>query len=133
MRTARSDIRVRYQETDAMGYAHHTAFLVWFEAGRSDLIREAGMSYARIEQKGIYLPVVEAGARYRNPARYDDLLCLETRTGPLGRAQVTFEYRVERADTGEILATGYTRHAVLGEDRRPCRIPNWLGDMLNPA
>lgn len=123
-------IRVRYQETDRMGFAHHSAFLVWFEAGRSDLIRAAGRSYAEVEECGLFLPVVEAQARYHRPARYDELLRLRTRVQGWSRAQVRFDYELLRADDATLLATGATRHAVLDERRRPSRIPDWLAEVL---
>jgi len=131
VRRVESEIRVRYQETDRMGFAHHSAFFAWFEVGRSDLIRHAGISYARIEEeKGILLPVVEAVARFRSPARYEDVLRLETWAADLGRAQVTFQYRLFQAEGGEVVATGSTRHAVLDGGRRPHRLPGWLRSLL---
>lgn len=113
-----------------MRHAHHAAYFAWFEAGRSDLLRDAGRSYASVEEGGLLLPVVEAQARYHRPARYDELLRLETSVDELRRAQVTFAYRLVREGSDELLATGRTRHAALDDRRKPCRIPDWLRDLL---
>lgn len=126
-----SKIRVRYQETDAMGVAHHAAFLGWFELGRSDLIRSRGRSYAEIEaEEGVFLPVVELQARYHSPARYDELLRLETSVENLDRVRMTFAYRLYHEADGTLLAEGSTRHAVLDENQKPVRIPVWMREML---
>src|SRR4051812_4261863 len=72
-------IRVRYHETDQMGVVYHTNYLNWFEIGRTELIRELGMTYQQIEEKGIILPLLEVGMKFKQPARYDDIICIRTR------------------------------------------------------
>lgn len=120
-------LRVRYPETDGMGIVHHTHYLVWFEIGRTELMREVGCSYAALErERGVYFPVIEAHARYRASARYDDLVTVQTRLVLVRRARVRFEYRVAHDGDGRLLAEGYTEHAAAGEDGRPRRMPEDL-------
>ncbi len=129
---SRVGVRVRYPETDQMGVAHHSHFFVWFEIGRTELMREAGCAYARLEESGISMPVVEATCRYRNPARYDDLVSVETRLERATRAGVRFGYRVVRDADGRLLATGMSRHAATDRDGGLTRLPPELLDRLRP-
>ena len=109
-----STIRVRYGETDQMGVAYHANYLVWCEVGRTDLIRTLGPSYASMEAEGLRLAVAEASLRYHAPARYDDVVAVETRLDRALSRGVTFSYRVvleEPAGAGErgtLLATATT-------------------------
>lgn len=105
-----------------MAIAHHTAYLLWFELGRTEWIREAGISYAALEQEwGVLLPVIELAARYHQPARYDELLAIRTVLDGCTGVRVRFGYRIERA--GTLLAEGSTQHAATGRDGRPRRLP----------
>ena len=116
--------RVRYPETDRMGVAHHAHYLVWFELGRTEWMRDLGVPYGRLEeQEGVFLPVVEAGATYHASARYDDRLRIATRVAWIRRVRMRLEYRVTRAEDGLLLATGFTVHAAVGRDGKPCRLP----------
>jgi acyl-CoA thioester hydrolase len=118
--------RVRYPETDRMGVAHHTHYLVWFELGRTELMRDLGCAYGELEDgEGLFFPVVEARAAYRAPARYDEVVTVTTRLRSVGGVRVRFEYTVERAD-GTTLATGHTEHASVDARGRPVRIPEGL-------
>lgn len=114
---------VRYAETDQMGVAHHTAYLVWFEEGRSDYMRARGASYQAFEREGFFLPVVECYARYVAPARYDRRVTVRTWVSELKSRSLTFEYEVVDTETGEVLATGFTRHLCTDRTGRPRRIP----------
>ena len=89
-------IRVRYGDTDQMGFAYYGNYLRWFEIGRAEMLRSLGRSYRDIESLGIWLPVLEAKCRYLKPARYDDEVVIETGVLALGRASVRFGYRVVR-------------------------------------
>lgn len=126
-------VRVRYPEADPMGVVHHTHVFVWFEIGRTELLREAGCSYAQMEKDGLRMPVVEAGCRYHSPARYDDLVIVETRLEQITRATVQFGYRATLASDGRLLATGMTRHAATGAGGRPCRLPERVVALLRGA
>lgn len=131
LRASRTTTRVRYPETDRMGVAHHTHYFVWFELGRTELMREAGCAYGELEDaSGVYFPVVEAGAAYKASARYDEVLEIETRLTAAEGVRVRFDYVVRRAGDGRVLATGHTVHASCGEDGRPARIPGSIRERL---
>lgn len=123
-----TDIRVRYAETDAMGIVHHSHFIVWMELGRSDFLRQLGMSYAEWEAKGVKLPVNGIGLTYRAPARYDELVQVRTALRSATRRQVVFTYRIERE--GLLLAEGESRHLVAGPDGRATTMPEALLTLL---
>jgi len=106
-----------------MGFAYHARYLEWFEVGRVELLRSLGLTYLAIEERGVQLPVVEAGCRYFKPACYDDLLAVETGVVRNGRASVRFGYRVVREGASEPLAVGFTDHCFLGREGRPVRPP----------
>ncbi len=122
--TGRTSLRVRYPETDQMGVVHHSHYLVWFEIGRTELMRDAGFAYSEMEKAGVRMPVIEAHCRYLRPARYDDTLTVETRLDTIRRASVRFEYRVERTGDGTLVATGSTRHAATDASGAPRRLPD---------
>jgi acyl-CoA thioester hydrolase len=124
------EVRVRYAETDQMRVAHHASYLVWFEAGRTEFIRERGRSYAQIESGGWLLVVVEARCRYLRPARYDDLLIIRTHLASLGPASLEFAYEALRKADGAVLARGATVHAAVDRTGRPRRIPDDLRRLL---
>ena len=129
----RYQIRVRYGDTDQMGFAYYAHFLRWFEIGRAEMLRALGTSYRAVEEGGTSLPVVEACCRYLKPARYDDLLTLETGVQELNRASVRFAYRVVREPDGELLALGHTEHCFLGRDGKPGRPQPELAELLRRA
>lgn len=93
------EIRVRYAETDAMGYLHHAQYLVYFELGRTELLRVNGVRYRELEERGIFYVVARLECRFKAPARYDDLLTLTTTTERLTPVRVEHSYRLQRGDT----------------------------------
>lgn len=109
-----------------MGVVHHSHYLVWFEIGRTELMRDAGCSYAEIEQEGILMPVIEARCRYLSPARYDEQIVVETCLEEVTRVTARFTYRVGRPKDGALLATGSTRHAAVDRRGVPRRLPERL-------
>jgi len=116
--------RVRYAETDAGGVVHHSAYLPWFEEGRSELGRRAGLPYRELEAAGVVLVVVRAEARYHASARYDERIAVWTRMTDVRSRRCVFEYRVVCEDDGRLLATGFTDHVPVGRDNgRPTRLP----------
>ena len=125
-----SRVRVRYAETDKMGVVYYANYLVWFEVGRTDLLRESGWDYREMEKEGYALPVIEAHCTYREPARYDDVLDVRTTGMLLSPVRVQFTYEIVRASDAAMLATGTTIHATLDREGRPCRLPErvrvWL-------
>jgi len=123
-------VRVRYPEVDRMGVAHHANHFVWFEIGRTELMRARGIDYRRLEDEGILLPVIEAACAYHAPARYDDLLRVRTHVEAASAVRVSFSYRIEREPDGRLLATGSTRHAAVDRSGRPRRLPATLKGLL---
>ena len=121
--SAQPRIRVRYAETDKMGVVYYANYLVWFEVGRTDLLRASGWSYREMELEGFSLPVIEAQCSYRESARYDDELDIPTTGVLLSPVRVRFNYEVVRAADKAVLAQGYTVHASLDPDGRPRRLP----------
>ena len=118
-----STVRVRYAETDRMGVAYHANYLVWFEVGRTDLLRTLGWSYREMEESGVILPVIEAHCEYRQASRYDDELEVRTEGRLLSPVRIQFDYRLVRRADEVTSAVGRTVHAALDEARRPCRLP----------
>jgi len=131
---SRTTTRVRYPETDRMGVAHHTHYFVWFELGRTELMRQAGCAYGELEDDaGVFFPVVEAAATYKASARYDETIEIETRLTSAEGVRVRFEYVVRRSADGRVLATGHTVHASCGKDGRPVRLPEDIRVRLSAA
>lgn len=125
--------RVSYGETDAMGVVYYANYLHLFELGRGELIRGLGLSYAAVEQRGIYLPVREATCRYLAPARYDDIIHVRTGLSERTRASMSFSYEITDEKRERVLTRGSTQHAVVDGSGRPVRIPAWLTDLFSPS
>jgi acyl-CoA thioester hydrolase len=122
--SSETEVRVRYADTDQMKRAYYGRFFEYFEQGRSDLLRMLGMPYPVIEEKGFYLPVVEAHASYMRSALYDDLLIVKTMLRDLPQARLRIEYEVTNGATRERLAEGYTVHTFISATTgRPVRPP----------
>ncbi|HET6437504.1 MAG TPA: thioesterase family protein [Anaeromyxobacter sp.] len=118
----RTEIRVIYGDTDRMGVVYYANYLRYFESGRNEFIRAKGLRYRDFEERfGLVLPVAEAGVKYLEAARYDDMLAVETTLAELGRASARFTYRIVR--DGALLATGFTVHACLDGEGRIRRLP----------
>jgi len=124
MGEARSRVRVRYAETDQMGIVYYANYLVWFEVGRTDWLREMGWSYRDMEADGISLPVIEARCTYHESARYDEELEVRTTSTLESPIRIQFLYEVVRAADGATLASGMTMHAALDRSGRPRRLPD---------
>lgn len=132
-RERRAMVRVRYAETDKMGVVYHANYLVWFEVGRTDWLRQAGWTYREMEASGVSLPVIEAHCEYRQPARYDDEIAIDARATLLTPVRLRFDYTVLRAADGTVLADGHTVHAAVDQGGRPCRLPEPVRQLLGPA
>ena len=124
----RTTVRVRYAETDCMGVVYYANYLVWFEIGRTDWLRDAGHTYRAMEAEGVQLPVIEAHCEYRRAAKYDDELEVRTRAALLTPVRIRFDYEIVRGD--ETLVTGHTIHAAVDPGGRPCRLPPGVRDLL---
>ena len=115
-------LRVRYAEIDAQGHVNNAVYLSYFEVGRVEWLRAAGLSYRELEERGYGIVVVEVLAHYRRAAFFDDELTLRTELADLSRASMRFEYVVSR--DGELLVTGHTRHACVDlATGKPIRVP----------
>jgi acyl-CoA thioester hydrolase len=124
-------VRARFAETDAMRVVHHTAYFVWFEVARTELLRSLGLPYTEIQKRGLYMPLVEAFANYKAPTRYDDEVEVRIRPSKIGRSSVRLDYEVRRLPGEELVCTGHTVHVVIGSDGRPTRIPDDLREKLS--
>lgn len=118
----KTQIRVIYADTDAMGVVYHTNYIKWFEIGRTELLRSIGYPYVKMEEEGILLPLAECSCKYKSPAVYDDLLEITARNIEMKGATVTLEYEIRRMETGELLVTGMTKHAVTDPNFKPIRL-----------
>jgi acyl-CoA thioester hydrolase len=125
-----STLRVRYVETDQMGVVHHSAYLAWMEVARTEYLRDTGLPYRLLEEKGIRMPVLSVQAEYRTPARYDDEVRLVARLVRATPVRFTFEYEMRRVPDGALFCTGRTEHAATDTSGRPRRIPRDLLDTM---
>jgi acyl-CoA thioester hydrolase len=127
-------LRVRYSETDQMGTFYNSRALEWFECGRTELMRrKLGMSYAALEAKGVFLPLVEAHLEFLGGARYDDLLSVASTVELSGRAKLRFEVQINQTDGGKPVVRGHTVHAFMNGAAKPIRPPAWFVELLEKA
>jgi|SRR5215470_5365933 len=122
--------RVIYGDTDQMGVVYYANYLRWFESGRSELLRQIGLPYESIEAQGFHFPVTEVSCRYAQSAHYDEVIKIETELALVGRATLTFNYRILRESDNALLATGSTRHACIDHGGRVSRLPKSLHQVL---
>ena len=115
---------VRYAETDQMGVVHHSAYIVWFEEGRSAWMRAMGSNYADLEAEGFNLAVSEVYARYMAPARYGRQVTVRSWVDEVRSRSVKICYQVVDTETGHLLATGHTRHICVDRSGRVVRLPD---------
>jgi acyl-CoA thioester hydrolase len=115
----------RYVETDRGGVVHHSVFPIWFEMGRTELLRANGIVYKDLEEAGVYFVVAEMNVKYRRPAMYDERLQLETTCSRVTAGKVEHTYRLLRSD-GVLLAEGWTVLACIGSDKKVRRIPQFM-------
>lgn len=116
-------LTVRYFETDQMGVVYYSHYLVWFEAARTDFLKESGFAYSTMEEMGFFLPVAEAHCRYLAPARFDDGIIVEMGVEELKSASLRIGYKVLREKDKKLLATGYTVHPCINRERKIVRFP----------
>jgi len=128
------NIRVRYADTDAMKFVYYAKYFEYFEEGRSELLRSIGMPYTEIEKHGILIAVVEAYAKYRRSARYDDLLTIETTLAEMPVARIRLQYKIYCGDEKDPIVEGYTVHSFLHADTgKPTRAPAMFLQVLQEA
>jgi acyl-CoA thioester hydrolase len=129
----RVEFRVRYAETDRMGVVYHGNYLIWCEIGRTEHIRQFGMSYREMEERGVALAVAEASIRYQKAARYDDTIRVETTLADVSSRTVTFDYAILNADSQDRLATARTMLVSLDRANRVVAIPAEFRTLLRRA
>lgn len=125
-----TEIRVRYAETDQMGIVHHANYLIWFEAGRSELCRSRGFSYKEMEDDDALMVVAESYLRYKSPAYYEDVLLIRTKIAEVRSRSIRFVYEVYRAADDELLAEGETLHLVTDTNKKVRQIPERYKQIL---
>ncbi|HEV8593659.1 MAG TPA: thioesterase family protein [Pyrinomonadaceae bacterium] len=125
-----TEIRVRYAETDKMGIVHHSNYLIWFEAGRSDLCRTRGFSYKEMEADDALMVVAETYCRFKSPAYYEDVLTIRTQTAQVRSRSIRFIYEVVRESDGTLIAEGETLHLVTDADKKVKIIPEKYRELL---
>ena len=133
-----TEVRVRYAETDQMGIAHHSNYLIWFEAGRSDLCRARGFSYKEMEEKEDALMVVaESYVRYKSPAFYEDVLSIRTTISEVRSRSIRFSYEIHRRSDEALIAEGETLPAIMGDPdflaRNNMEIVDSSGNVVDPG
>ena len=133
LRTHVTELRVRYAETDQMGVVYHANYLAWCEVGRTEFIRTGGMSYREMEEAGFALAVADASLRFHAPARYDDIVRVETALTEVRSRSVTFDYRVSRSADGARLVTATTRLVSIDRGGRTAALPGAFREMLERA
>ena len=124
-------IRVRYGETDQMGHAYYSHYLLWFEQARGAWCRDRGFTYKSLEEQGYRLPVVEVWLRYRGEIKYDDVAVVRVKLAEIKRSAVKFEYEVFNETTGKECTKGYTWHVLAaGEPIKAVSIPDQVRELL---
>jgi acyl-CoA thioester hydrolase len=127
-----TSVRVNYSETDQMGVVYHARYLVWLDVARCEHLRLSGMSYRELEQAGLRLAVSELAIRYRQPARYDDLIRIRCWIREVASRRVDFGYAVEHAEDRRLLATASTRLIALNIGMTLARLPEQVRQVLHP-
>ena len=125
-------IRVRYGETDAMGVVYYGVYPLYYETGRTEMMRHLGFTYRKMEEKGIIMPVISMSSRYLKPARYDDLLTVKTIVKKMPETRILFDYEIYN-EKKQLVNEGQTTLVFIDrEKRRPVRIPEFLKSVLEP-
>lgn len=122
MYKVKSETRVIYADTDAMGIVYHTNYIKWFEVGRNEYLRNLGYPYSRLEAENLWLPVASVECTYKAPAKYDDVLEIYAWISEVKAATVVICYEIFKKETGELLVMGNTKHAVTDSQLKPVRL-----------
>ena len=123
--------RVSYGETDGMKVVYYGNYFHWFEQARSHFLRELGHSYLEIENKGIFLPVIEAHCKYLGPARYEDVVLVKCGIEEWGKASLKFVYEIyNKTQDNKKITIGWTKHPCVDKNGKIVKVPNWLIEMV---
>ncbi len=128
---AETSLRVRYVETDQMGYSHHSNYIIYYEFGRVEALRSLGMSYKELEDSGIMMPVIDSSSNYLKPALYDDEIKIQITVPELPKVRMRFEYKLYVKE--ELINEGHTTLVFVNMDSgRPMRAPESMLNLLKP-
>ena len=129
---SKSIVNVRYAETDKMGIVHHSVYPIWYELARTDLSKLAGISYSKMEELGLFTPLVELNCKYYSPAYYDDELVVTATVSKLTPARIVFSYEVfNKNNMDKSINTGYTVHAIVNKEMRPINTKKVFPEIYN--
>ena len=129
---SKSKVTVRYAETDKMGIVHHSVYPIWYELARTDLSKQAGFPYSKMEEVGLMTPLIELNCKYYSSATYDDDLIVTARVSKLTHARVVFYYEVFKENNmDKPINTGYTVHAIVNKDMRPINTKKLFPEIYN--
>lgn len=126
----RTEIKVRYAETDKMGIVYYANYLVWFEVGRTEYLLEEGLDYRDVEKEGFFLAVVDARCSYKAPARYGDTIVVESWPTDVKLSSFKFNYKIIRKKDSLLLAEGSTTHVLIDKELKPRKIPEKIKALL---
>ena len=118
----KTEIKVRYAETDQMGIVHHSNYPIWYEVGRTEFIKEFGMTYRQFEKEGLILPLLSLDSNFILPAFYEDELSIHTCVLSANYVKLEFYYEIYRKSDGKLINTGHTIHGIVEKNMRPCNI-----------
>ena len=122
---------VRYAETDQMGIVHHSNYPIWYEAGRTDLIKKYGWTYSEMEKKGVMLPLLSLTSNYKMPAFYEDVIVVKAFVESMTNTRITFGYEVYRKGEEKPLNTGTTSHVWTDLNLRPVNLKKYNEELYN--
>lgn len=122
-----TEIRVRYQETDNMGVVYYANYFVWFEVARTEYLRSQGVSYRQLEANGLYLMVVSAACQYKYPAKYDDIIRIQTCIPEIKNSSLKFSHKLFVGD--KLIATGESTHVFTNKSGKPVRVPEEMRNL----
>ena len=132
MYTSEYKIRIRYADTDQMGFVYYGNYPIFYEIGRVEAMRALGFSYKKLEESGIMMPVLESHSKYLIPARYDEVINLKTTITSLPKVKIHFTYEIFN-EQDKLIHTAETTLAFIKKSNlRPCRVPNEITELLAP-
>lgn len=132
MKISKTELTVRYAETDQMGIVHHSVYPIWYEAGRTDYIKMFGISYTEMEKAGVMMPLINLTCHYGVPAKYEDIVVVETRATKLSAAKMLLYYEVKRKSDGALLGSGTTEHGFVDSKTfKPINVKKKLPELFS--
>ena len=132
MYSSETTVRVRYAETDQMGYVYYGNYAMYYEVGRVESLRQLGLTYKALEGMGIMMPVLENHSRYKAPARYDELLIVKTTIKEMPGVRITFYYEIFNEEK-KLVNEGQTQLVFIDmKSNRPCKAPDAMRQVLSP-